>query len=168
MKKHYRVAGMTCAACSARVEKVSRQIPGVESVEVNLLSGTMDVDSSQDVTEALSQAISRAGYMLIVPTEKKTDVPANEVQDNGLRDMKRRIVFSFMFLVVLMYFTMGHMVGLPEPGWYQGVQNGVTAALLQLLLTLPVVYLNRIYYTRGLKALVHRAPNMDSLIAVGS
>ena len=168
MKKHYRVAGMTCAACSARVEKVSRQIPGVESVEVNLLSGTMDVDSSQDVTEALSQAISKAGYMLIVPTEKKTDVPANEVQDNGLRDMKRRIVFSFMFLVLLMYFTMGHMVGLPEPSWYQGVQNGVTAALLQLLLTLPVVYLNRIYYTRGLKALVHRAPNMDSLIAVGS
>lgn len=88
--------------------------------------------------------------------------------DTGLKEMKRRLIGSSIFLVVLMYFTMGHMVGFPVPGWYHGTQNAVVAALFQLCLTLPVVYLNRVYYTRGLKALWHRSPNMDSLIAVGS
>ena len=168
MKTQYRVTGMTCAACSARVEKVSRQIPGVDHVEVNLLSGTMEVESDQDVTSQLAQAIAKAGYQLVVPNKEKKQNTSNETPDNGLREIKKRIILSFIFLGILMYFTMGHMIGLPEPSWYRGTENAVTAALLQLFLTLPVVYLNRVYYTRGLKALVHRAPNMDSLIAVGS
>ena len=168
MKIHYRVNGMTCAACSARVEKVSRQISGVDSAEVNLLAGTMEVECSRDVTQDLAQAISKAGYALSLPEKEKKQTEVTEEPDHGMKEMKKRIVLSFVFLGVLMYFTMGHMIGLPEPGWYRGVSNGVTAALLQLFLTLPVVYLNRVYYTRGLKSLWHRAPNMDSLIAVGS
>ena len=167
MKIRFTVTGMTCAACSARVEKVTRQVPGVEKAEVNLLGGSMVVTAADaDVTESVIRAVTAAGYgaMMAGEKEKKQTPPA----DNGMKEMKKRIVFSFGFLAVLMYFTMGHMVGLPEPHWYHGRENAVVAALLQLLLTLPVVYLNRVYYTRGLKALWHRSPNMDSLIAVGS
>ncbi len=167
MKLKFTVTGMTCAACSARVEKVTGQVPGVEKAEVNLLGGTMVVTASDEtVVDPIVRAVVNAGYgaSLAGQKEKKEEVPA----DNALKEMRRRIIGSFCFLTVLMYFTMGHMVGLSEPHWYHGRENAVVAALLQLMLTLPVVYLNRVYYSRGLKALWHRAPNMDSLIAVGS
>ncbi len=167
MKVKFTVTGMTCAACSARVEKVTNQVPGVEKAEVNLLAGSMVVTApDESVVQPVIKAIVQAGYGASVAgaKEKKEEVPA----DNALKEMKKRIIGSFSFLAVLMYFTMGHMVGLPEPHWYHGTENAVVAALLQLCLTLPVVYLNRVYYTRGLKALWHRSPNMDSLIAVGS
>ena len=170
MKLRFYVTGMTCAACSARVEKVTAQVPGVDTVEVNLLAGTMAVEAAQEqVSEAIVKAVRDAGYGAELagekqkPEEKKT-APA----EDALKEMKRRIVGSAILLVVLMYFTMGHMVGLPVPHWYHGRENAVVAALVQLFLTLPVVYLNRVYYFRGLKALWHRSPNMDSLIAVGS
>lgn len=160
------VTGMTCAACSARVEKVSRQISGVRKAEVNLLAGTMTADVEHDaVVDAVIQAIQQAGYGASLPSGEKAETAA---PDMGLNDMKKRIIGSAVFLVILMYFTMGHMVGLPVPGWYHGVENAVVAGLLQLLLTMPAVYLNRSYYTKGLKALWNRSPNMDSLIAVGS
>ena len=167
MKLKFTVTGMTCAACSARVEKVTKQVPGVEKAEVNLLAGSLVVTApDESVTEPIVKAIIQAGYGASPEgaKEKKQEIPA----DNALKDVKTRIVWSFGFLAVLMYFTMGHMVGLPEPHWYHGLENAVVAALLQFVLTLPVVYLNRVYYTRGLKALWHRSPNMDSLIAVGS
>ena len=163
----FNVTGMTCAACSARVEKVSRAVPGVQKADVNLLAGTMVVSSDTDVSALVIQAVQKAGYNAVLQgtaAKKETASP----MDTGLKEMKRRLIGSSIFLVVLMYFTMGHMVGLPVPGWYHGTQNAVVAALFQLCLTLPVVYLNRVYYTRGLKALWHRSPNMDSLIAVGS
>ncbi len=163
MKLKFDVTGMTCAACSARVEKVSAQVPGVERVEVNLLSGSMVVEAGDAaVAEAVCHAVQKAGYGASIAGQKKPE----PVRDNGLRQMKGRIIASGVFLVVLMYFTMGHMVGLPAPGWYH--DNAMMAALLQFLLTLPVIILNRSYYSRGLKALWHRSPNMDSLIAVGS
>ena len=165
MELKFNVKGMTCAACSARVEKVTAQVAGVEKAEVNLLAGTMRVEATTDVTDAVIQAVKNAGYSAFVPGEKKKE---ENTQDAQLAEMKRRIAWSFAFLAVLMYFTMGHMVGLPVPAWYHGAKNGVTAALLQLFLTLPVVYLNRAYYMRGLRALWNRAANMDSLIAVGS
>ncbi len=165
MKLDFNVTGMTCAACSARVEKVTAAISGVEKAEVNLLAGKMTVYASADVTAEIEQAVKNAGYGIARPDEKKQKVPA---QDMALKEMKRRIIGSGIFLVSLMYFTMGHMLQLPQPSWYHGTQNAVTAALLQFMLTLPVVFLNRAYYTRGLKSLWHRAPNMDSLIAVGS
>ena len=98
----------------------------------------------------------------------RDEAPEAAPAEAALKEMKKRIIGSAICLVVLMYFTMGHMIGLPAPHWYHGVKNALVAALLQFFLTLPVVYLNRVYYSRGLKALWHRAPNMDSLIAVGS
>ena len=165
MKLKFDVTGMTCAACSARVEKVTAAVEGVEKVEVNLLAGSMSVEAESDVTAAIEVAVKNAGYGASLAGGKKKDLPSRE---DPLKQMKRRILGSAVFLAVLMYFTMGHMAGLPVPGWYHGTQNAMTAALLQLFLTVPVLYLNRSYYSRGLKALWHRAPNMDSLIAVGS
>lgn len=166
MKLKFRVTGMTCAACSARVEKVTKAVAGVESAEVNLLAGTMVVEAgSEAVKESIIKAVVEAGYGASLDGEKKQAPPPVE---NGLKEMKKRIIGSAVFLVILMYFTMGHMVGLPVPHWYHGQKNALIAALLQFFLTLPAVYLNRVYYTRGLKALWHRSPNMDSLIAVGS
>ncbi|MBE6975887.1 MAG: cadmium-translocating P-type ATPase [Ruminococcaceae bacterium] len=156
---------MTCAACSARVEKVTRGVSGVENVEVNLLSGKMQVEAEEAAAEKIIQAVADAGYGASLEGEKK---PKEIRQDKTEKEMKIRIIGSAVFLVILMYFTMGHMVGLPVPGWYHGRENAVTAALLQFLLTLPAVYLNRTYFAKGLKALYHRSPNMDSLIAVGS
>ena len=167
MKLKFNVTGMTCAACSARVEKVTKAVPGVDNAEVNLLAGTMVVEAGSDaVVEPIIAAIKNSGYGAFVPGKKQEEkkVP----QDNALKEMKKRIVGSAVFLMILMYFTMGHMIGLPAPHWYHGTENALVGALLQFFLTLPVVYLNRVYYTRGLKALWHRSPNMDSLIAVGS
>ncbi len=165
MKLKFNVTGMTCAACSARVEKVTRAVAGVEQAEVNLMGGTMTVlAQSEDVREPIIAAIMAAGYGASPAGEKKKETPA----ENPLKEMKKRIIGSVVFLVILMYFTMGHMVGLPQPHWYHGPENALVAALLQFFLTLPAVYLNRVYYARGLKALWHRGPNMDSLITVGS
>ena len=165
MRLQFKVSGMTCAACSARVEKVSSQVAGVQKAEVNLLAGTMvaEVDNL-DVADHIIRAIRAAGYDASIPGKER----AEPIRDDALKSMKHRIIVSALFLLLLMYFTMGHMIGIPAPGWYHGTENAIVAALLQLMLTLPVVYLNRSYYTKGLKALWHRAPNMDSLIAVGS
>ena len=157
---------MTCAACSARVEKVTKEVSGVSSVTVNLLTGTMEVTAeNQDVTQPVIDAVTKAGYQASVFGQKKEEKPA---KDTALLQMKGRLLWSAAFLVILMYFTMGHMVGLPQPGWYMSTENALVATLLQLFLTLPVVWLNHTYFTRGFKALWHKAPNMDSLIAVGS
>ena len=168
MKLKFQITGMTCAACSARVEKVSAAVAGVSRVEVNLLAGTMTLEAeSTEVVPAIEKAVRDAGYGIIAG-EKKKQAAQPDTQGDALKEMKKRIIGSAVFLVVLMYFSMGHMLGLPLPHWYHGSQNAMVAALLQFLLTLPAIYLNRVYYTRGLKALWHRAPNMDSLIAVGS
>ncbi len=170
MKLKFNVTGMTCAACSARVEKVTNAVHGVEKAEVNLLGGTMQVEAaSAQITQDIIQAVQNAGYGASVPGEKKAEKrDAQHTNEEAMKEMKVRIIGSFACLIVLMYFTMGHMVGLPEPHWYHGAENALVAALLQFFLTLPPVYLNRIYYSRGMKALWHKAPNMDSLIAVGS
>ncbi len=166
MQLKFDVTGMTCAACSARVEKVTAAVDGVEKAEVNLLAGKMTVEAASAASAAeIERAVRQAGYGISRSGEKKKEA---SIPDGGLKEMKTRIVWSAVFLVILMYFTMGHMVGLPVPAWYHGAENAMVAALLQFFLTLPVVYLNRAYYSRGLKALWHRAPNMDSLIAVGS
>ena len=169
MKLKFNVTGMTCAACSARVEKVTKAVAGVEKAEVNLLGGSMQVEASEDVSAAIITAVTKAGYGASVPGEERSAKKEEKnPQQDALKEMKKRIIGSSVCLVILMYFTMGHMVGLPAPHWYHGRENALVAALLQLFLTLPPVYLNRVYYTRGLKALWNKAPNMDSLIAVGS
>lgn len=164
MKLTFQVTGMTCAACSARVEKVTGQVPGVQKVEVNLLSGSMTVEAEgPQVAEPICAAVEKAGYHAALPgSDPKPAQPPKS------HEMAIRLIGSGISLVILMYFTMGHMVGLPVPHWYHGRENALVAALLQLLLTLPPVYLNRVYYSRGFKSLWHRSSNMDSLIAVGS
>lgn len=169
MKLKFTVTGMTCAACSARVEKVTGAVSGVDAVEVNLLAGKMTVEASDAaIAPKIVKAVQDAGYGASLEGEKKEAPETQDKTGAALKDMKKRIIGSAVFLVILMYFTMGHMAGLPMPGWYHGPKNAVVAALVQFLLTLPAVYLNRVYYSRGLKALWHRSPNMDSLIAVGS
>lgn len=167
MELKFKVTGMTCAACSARVEKVTRQVFGVNKAAVNLLAGTMTVDAEQEAAaQQIIAAVRAAGYDAAVAGQKE-DQPGKNI-DVGQSRMKARIIGSFACLAVLMYFTMGHMVGFPVPHWYHGIENAMVAALLQFALTAVVVWLNRVYYSRGLRALLHRAPNMDSLIAVGS
>ena len=166
MELKFDITGMTCAACSARVEKVTGGVDGVEKAEVNLLAGKMVVQTNDStVADSIIAVVQRAGYGASLAGEKKRDIPN---RSNALKEMKLRMIGSAVCLVILMYFTMGHMIGLPVPTWYHGVENALIAALLQLFLTLPVVYLNRSYYFKGFKALIHRSPNMDSLIAVGS
>ena len=129
------VSGMTCAACSARVEKVTSQVPGVEKVEVNLLAGKMVVRAKSDaVTEQIISAIRAAGYDASLPGRKKVQI--HEVNQT-MQQMKYRIIWSFVFLIFLMYFTMGHMIGIPVPNWYH--DNPLVGTLIQLFLTLPVI-----------------------------
>ena len=167
MKLKFQVTGMTCAACSARVEKVTKAVDGVEKAEVNLLAGTMVAQvRDAEVADKIVKAVSDAGYSAAIAGEKREK--AEQPKADPLKEMKIRIIGSAILLAVLMYFTMGHMVGIPAPHWYHGTENTLVAALLQFFLTLPVIYLNRAYYIKGFKALWHRSPNMDSLIAVGS
>ncbi len=161
MELKFEVKGMTCAACSARVESVTKNVEGVEAVEVNLMAGKMKVQCSGDCTAAIIRAVEKAGYAAFVPGIKKEEKPVTENHR-----MLPRIIASAVFLIALMYLTMGHMLGIH--GWQYETENVMLMGLSQLLLTLPVVYLNRSYFQRGFKALLHRAPNMDSLIAIGS
>lgn len=158
------VTGMTCAACAARVEKTVNRVSGVRKAEVNLLANQLTVEmETQEVLPAVYAAVRQAGYGIALTEETK-----NSPKDSHLKELKFRIICSVSLLVVLMYFTMGHMIGLPIPNWYHGVENATVAVLLQFMLTMPVIFLNRAYYVNGFKALWHKSPNMDSLIAVGS
>ncbi len=170
MKMKFNVTGMTCAACSARVEKVTRAVPGVSSAEVNLLAGRMVADVENEATcDLICKAVTDAGYGASVDDgKKKPEAQQKAPAEDAMKEMKTRIVWSGAFLIVLMYLTMGHMVGLPTPHIFHGLENATLFALVQFLLTLPAVILNRAYFSKGLKALWLRSPNMDSLIAVGS
>ena len=167
MRFKLNVSGMTCAACATRVEKVAGAVSGVEKAEVNLLKNTLWIEAEKEsVINEVIGSVKAAGYDAFLSGTKET-VNVKTAKD-VLLAMKKRFIVSCAFLAVLMYFTMGHMIGLPGTEWSHNSQNAVVFALLQLFLTLPVVYLNRVYYFRGLKAIWHRSPNMDSLIAVGS
>ena len=169
MKMKFNVTGMTCAACSARVEKVTRAVPGVMGAEVNLLAGKMVAEvENEAVCELICKAVADAGYGAAADDGRKAEKKPASPAEDALKEMKVRIVGSGVFLVILMYLTMGHMVGLPTPHIFHGLPNAALFALVQFLLTLPAVVLNRAYFIKGLKALWHRSPNMDSLIAVGS
>ena len=138
MKLKFDVTGMTCAACSARVEKVASAVPGVEKAEVNLLAGSMVIEAQDErVCPLVEAAVKNAGYGASRAGVKQK----KRVEADPLKPMKIRIIGSGVFLLVLMYFTMGHMIGLPVPHWYH--DNPLTAALWQLLLTVPVLCLNR-------------------------
>ncbi len=173
MKQTFHVTGMTCSACSAHVEKAVSKVEGVSSASVNLLSNSMQVTYDETVVtaEGIIAAVTASGYGASLPQKagskaappKREDAMAGEIQG-----MKHRLVWSFVFLIPLFYISMGHMLGAPLPGFLVGMENALAFAFTQLLLTLPIMYLNDKYYKVGFKTLFRGAPNMDSLIAVGS
>lgn len=187
MKEKFDVTGMTCSACSSRVEKCVSKLEGVEEVTVNLLTNSMQVKYDENVLEeqGIIDAVVHAGYGASPAREssgfaggsKGTAVGQAQRQqgENGknpvqehLEYMKKRTFWSFVFLIPLMYVSMGHMIGAPLPGFLHGTVNAVAFAMTQFLLCLPVLYINRGYFTKGFSTLLHGAPNMDTLIAVGS
>lgn len=175
MKVKFSVEGMSCAACSASVERVSKRVEGVTNAEVNLLAKTLVVECEKDTPELRQKiitAVEKAGFTA-APADQKAEEAAiikddKKKEKSEAENMKRRLIASVAILAVLMYLTMGHMVGLPVPRVFHGTENLVVFAFTQLLLTLPIVYLNRKFYIVGFKALWNRSPNMDSLVAVGS
>ena len=171
MKQRFRVGGMSCAACSAHVEKSVGAVPGVTTVQVNLLAGSMAVEYDETACDSakIIAAVESGGYTAEVDDGKQQAAPAQGEQvDEALHEMKKRIIVSAVFMVVLMYFSMGEMVGLPLPSYAAGMNGMFALALTELVLTLPIVIINRKYYINGFKTLLHRAPTMDALIAVGS
>ena len=172
MKQKFNVTGMTCSACSAHVEKAVRKVDGVSSVSVNLLGGSMLVEYDGDKTDssAIIAAVVDGGYGASLPSApaKAAVSPGVPGAEEELRNMKRRFVISLCFLVPLFYLSMGHMMGWPLPQALHDHRNALTFALIQFLLVLPIMYVNDKYYRVGFKTLLRRAPNMDSLIALGS
>lgn len=176
MKKKFDVQGMTCSACSSHVEKAVSKLDGVKSCAVSLMTNTMlvDYDDSSITADGIIDAVKKSGYgASLSDNEKSLDKtkkiesksPIFKAEENALL---ARVIASIVFMLVLMYVSMGHMVGLPLPSFLSGTANAVSFALVQLLLTLPVLYINRSYFIGGTKALFRRAPNMDTLIAIGS
>lgn len=168
--EQYTVTGMSCAACSARVEKAVAKVPGVTSCSVSLLTNSMGVEGSASSQEIV-KAVEAAGYGAAVKGETVSKPSAGDT-DDMLKDretpvLKRRLYYSLGFLIVLMYFSMGHMMwNWPVPAFF--ADNHVAMGLLQLLLTGIVMVINQKFFISGFKGLIHRAPNMDTLVALGS
>ena len=168
MTEKFNVTGMTCSACSAHVEKSVKKLNGVKSVNVNLLQNNMHVDFDETAVSVddIINAVVSGGYGASV-AGKEQEKKDNKI-DNEISNMKFRLIVSLVCLVPLMYISMGHMWGWPFLNVFHGAENGITFALTQMLLMLPIMYVNRKYYITGFKTLFHGAPNMDSLIAIGS
>ena len=169
--EQYNVTGMSCAACSARVEKAVKKVPGVTSCSVSLLTNSMGVEGTASPAAILS-AVQEAGYGASpknASTSKASDASADldALADHETPKLKRRLIASLGFLLVLMYFSMGHMMwGWPLPHWFDG--NHVAMGLVQLLLAGIVMVINQKFFINGFKGLIHGAPNMDTLVALGS
>ena len=171
--EQYIVTGMSCAACSARVEKAVSKVPGVTSCSVSLLTNSMGVEGTASEQEII-KAVTDAGYGASKKGEgaaktQSSSVSAGEdmLKDRTTPALKKRLIASLGFLIVLMYFSMGHMMwGWPVPGFMK--DNHVMMGLLQMLLTIAVMVINQKFFISGFKGLIHRAPNMDTLVALGS
>ena len=168
MEKKFDVRGMTCSACVANVTKAVEKLDGVSTANVNLMTNSMKVnfDENKINDEEIIRAVEKIGYGASPAGEKtkKQDEPV----DDRERALKNRLISSSIFMLILMYIAMGHMVHLPTPGVFHGREGAVIFAFSQFLLALPVVYINRDFYISGFKGLKNRAPNMDSLVAIGS
>ena len=169
--EQYNVTGMSCAACSARVEKAVNAVPGVTSCSVSLLTNSMGVEGTASAA-AIVKAVQDAGYGASPRSSSASAAPDSSAGLDTLADhetpkLKKRLIASLIFLIVLMYFSMGHMMwGWPLPHWFDG--NHVAMGLVQLLLAGIVMVINQKFFISGFKGLIHRAPNMDTLVALGS
>lgn len=171
------VTGMSCSACSSRVEKVVRQLSGVGQADVNLLKNTLTLSYDEGVLTLpeVKKAVEEAGYGLAIPDsgEKKASRQASasaaeENADLALEKERRGLMIAFAFLAVLCYLSMGGMIGLPLPSFLDGVRGATSNALAQLLLLIPILFIRRITFIRGFKSLWHGAPTMDALVAIGA
>ena len=164
--QQYTVTGMSCAACSARVEKAVRAVEGVTDCSVSLLTNSMGVEGTAS-EQAIIAAVEAAGYGASRKgTEKTAPQEADALKDRESPLLKRRLIASVGFLLVLMYFSMGHMFGLPLPHFFE--ENHVAVGLVQLLLSGIIMVINQRFFISGFKSLWHRTPNMDTLVALGS
>lgn len=174
-EEKYEISGMHCAACSASVEKVTRRLPGVERSDVNLTTGLMDIvyDEQQATPEQICEKVRKAGFGIALHPDRAAQQPPAEARDaaaDALRDQKNRLIGAAVFSVLLLYVSMGQMLPTPAPlpGLFSMETHPVNFAVLQLLLTVPVLFFGRGYLSSGFSALLHRVPNMDSLVAIGS
>ncbi|SMC65266.1 Cu2+-exporting ATPase [Oscillospiraceae bacterium] len=168
--KQYNVTGMSCAACQARVEKAVGEVPGVTSCSVSLLTNSMGVEGDAD-EQAVISAVEKAGYGASVKGEKnkKTDLKAEKdaLEDKETPRLKKRLITSLIFLLILMYFSMGHMMlNFPLPPFFEG--NHIAIGMVQMILSAIVMFINRKFFISGTRSLMHGSPNMDTLIAMGS
>ena len=176
-EEKYDISGMHCAACSASVERVTRKLAGVERSEVNLTTGIMTIlyDEAQTTQEQIVAKVEKAGFGAALHAEKKEEIVADaaDAEETALRQKKTELILSGIFSAVLLYVSMGQMLpfglpSLPLPDIFSMHTHGVNFAILQLLLTIPVLYFGRHFFTGGFRALFHGNPNMDSLVAIGS
>ena len=180
--QRFDVTGMTCAACSTRVEKATGGVPGVEKAVVNLLKNSMDVtyDGNPETLEAISAAVDKAGYGAVPRTEGAaaahgalaTRAARTATTENAAareaKSVRMRLIVSFVFAIPLFYLDMGHMWGWPLPACFLGAENAMTLGLTQLLLVVPIVLVNFKFFRNGFKGLAHGSPNMDTLVALGA
>ncbi|MBQ7221093.1 MAG: copper-translocating P-type ATPase [Synergistaceae bacterium] len=169
MPDMYNVTGMSCAACSARVERVVKKLPGVSSCAVSLLTNSMSVEGTAKVSDIIA-AVEKAGYGASLKTPEPAAVSHSQEEealaDHETPKLKRRLAASLIFLLALMYFSMGHMLNLPLPVFFEG--NHVAQGLAQLLLAGVIMVINQKFFVSGFSTLLHLAPNMDTLVAMGS
>ncbi len=168
-KEIYNITGMSCSACSARIEKVVGRLPGVEQLSVNLLKNIMTItyDEQQLQSDKITAKIAALGFGASLKNQQQRHTPAQPAEDEALA-LRRRFTYSLIFALPLFYISMGRMYSWPLPEILSGEANALINALTQMLLTLPVLILGRSYFQHGFANLLHRAPNMDSLIALGS
>ena len=173
----FSVTGMSCAACVANVEKAAKSVPGVQTVNVNLLKNNMEISYEGDasIIDSVSSAVDKAGYGAIPQTDAapgiQTAMPATKPENLAAVESKRvrtRLIVSIIFCVPLFYLDMGHMYGWPLPAFFIGHENMMTYTLTQLLLVTPIVFVNFKFFRNGFKGLMHAAPNMDTLVALGA
>jgi len=177
LKAKFEIQGMTCSSCSAHVDKAVNQLNGVRNVSVNLLSNnmTLEYDEAMTTPEAIIKAVENAGYGAILCSDNN---PKRQTQKRDMNEnitmIKKRLIASLIFLFLLMYISMHHMlhqwIGIPVPNLFhqfiEGNENALTFAFTQFLLLIPIIYFNRNYFITGFKRLVKFSPNMDSLIAI--
>lgn len=165
MNKKYEVLGMSCSACSAHVDHAVRNVEGVIDVNVNLLTHSMNVEYDESVTNDLMiiKAVEDGGYQAHLPDES-----VKSVKKDDLKERKKSLIYSFIFLIPLFYISMGHMMGLPLPSFLTQKEHMLIYALTQLYLVVSIMIINKHYYINGFKSLKNKSPNMDTLIALGS
>ncbi|MGD9910552.1 MAG: cation transporter, partial [Candidatus Izemoplasmatales bacterium] len=169
MEQKFNVKGMTCAVCQATIEKDVQKMEGVNKVSVSLLTNTMlvDFDTVINNPNKIIKQVKKSGYSASVLTNTEDSNP-NQLMQEEMHEMARRVLISFIFFVPLIYLSMGPMIGLPIPSFLVGNSHSLIYALVQLILVLPIVFINYKYFKVGILHLVNLKPNMDTLVALGS